>query len=339
MISFGNVILSHGLMLAPMAGVTDRSMRRICAENGAEYAVSEMVSSKALVYEQKSRPGAPAKTAELCIISSEETVPVAVQIFGSEPEYMADAAYLISRGEYRSFTGALPAAIDINMGCPVRKVAGYGEGSALMKDPDKIHDIVAACVKSSVLPVTVKIRAGWDMNSINAPECALAAESAGAAAVCVHARTREMMYTPGILHDVIGNVKATVKIPVFGNGDVTSVEAALQMKRESGCDGIAIARAAMGNPWLFAQIADALDGKEIRKPSLQECMQTAIRQLRLTVLDKGEKRGVAETKYALSHYVKGLRGATSARNAIMTAGNLAALEEILMAFGRGEYSD
>ncbi len=329
MISIGKFTLPHGLMLAPMAGVTDRSMRRVCAECGAEYAVTEMVSAKALVYEQASHASAPAKTAELCVISDSESIPVAVQIFGSEPEFMAEAARLISTGTYRAFSGFKAAAVDINMGCPVKKVVGNGEGSALMKNPDKIYDIVSAVSRSSVLPVTVKIRAGWDSESINAPECARAAESGGAKAVCVHARTREMFYTPGIIPDIIGKVKASVGIPVFGNGDVTSPEDAMKMIRESGCDGIAIARGAIGNPWLFAQIAAALDGKSVPQPSSEEIVGKAIEQLRLSVADKGEKRGVAEVKYTFSHYVKGMRGATDARNAIMTAASSAELEKVI----------
>ena len=319
MIKIGNFTLPHGLMLAPMAGVTDRSMRYVCSLFGAEYAVTEMVSAKALVYEQNSRPSAPAKTASLCVISEDESIPVAVQLFGSEPEFIAAAAELVSTCSYRGFSGKVPAAIDINMGCPVKKVAGNGEGSALMKDPGKIFDIVSACVKKTALPVTVKLRAGWDDNHLNARECAVAAEKGGAAAVCVHARTREQFYRPGIMPEIIGEVKSAVGIPVFGNGDVTTAGAALKMLNETGCDGIAVARGAIGNPMLFGSIARAMDGKPEEPPSPEEILRTALLQLDMSVADKGERRGLAECKFTLSHYVTGLRGAACARERIMSA--------------------
>ncbi|MCQ2427550.1 MAG: tRNA dihydrouridine synthase DusB [Clostridia bacterium] len=331
-VSFGGISLKHGLMLAPMAGVTDKSMRTVCGLCGNEYSVTEMVSAKALVFEQNSREHAPAKTADLCIISEDEPTPVAVQLFGSEPEFIAEAARLISFGAYRAFRGRRADAVDINMGCPVKKVVSCGEGSALMKDPEKIFRIVSAASKASVLPVTVKIRAGWDSESINAPECAKAAEEAGAAAVCVHARTREQFYTPGIITDVIGNVKAAVKIPVFGNGDIVSASDALIMKRETGCDGIAVARGAIGNPWIFSEIASAFENVRTPDITFRTRLETALLQLRLTVADKGEKRGVSEVKYAISYYVKGLRGAASAREKIMRAASSSEIEAVLTDF-------
>jgi len=341
-VSFGKVSLAHGLMLAPMAGITDRSMRTICGMFGNEYSVSEMVSAKALVYEQASREHAPAKTADLCVIAEDEPTPCAVQLFGSEPEFIAEAARLISTGSYRAFRGRKTDAIDINMGCPVKKVVSCGEGSALMKDPEKIFAIVSAAVAASSVPVTVKIRAGWDKDSINAPECAKAAEAAGADAVCVHARTREQFYSPGIDPDVIGKVVASVGIPVFGNGDITSAYDAVRMKRETGCAGLAIARGAIGNPWLFREIADALDsGIMPEKPqkggaspviTKEERLNAALTQLRLTVADKGEKRGTAEVKYSISLYVKGLRGAAYARERIMSAVRSSEIENALTDF-------
>lgn len=312
--SFRNV----EVMLAPMAGVTDRSMRQICGEHGAQYAVTEMVSAKALVYEQLGHPSAPVKTADLCRIAP--GIPTAVQIFGSEPEHMAEAARLISNGTYRGFSGVRPAAIDINMGCPVKKVVSCGEGSALMKDPEKIYDIVSAVVRASSLPVTVKLRAGWDSEHINAPECAAAAESAGASALCIHARTRMQFYSPGIDLSVIGNVKSRVGIAVFGNGDVNCAADAEKMRRETGCDGIAVARAAMGNPWIFDSILASFHGKDpLPSPTPEELADAALRQLRLTVADKGERRGVAEVKVTLSRYVRGIRGASQARAEMMEA--------------------
>lgn len=230
-----------------MAGVSDRAFRLICAENGAEYAVTEMVSAKALVYEQRGRAGTPIRTAPLCRV--DDGIPTAVQLFGAEPEFMREAARLISTGEYRGFCGRLPAAIDINMGCPVRKVTSNGEGSSLMRDPEKAAAVTAAAVEGADgrMPVTVKIRAGWDSAHINAPEVARAVEAAGAAALCVHARTREQLYAPGIAPDVIARVKEAVTVPVFGNGDITTADDAMNMKKATGCDGVGIARGAIGD--------------------------------------------------------------------------------------------
>ncbi len=321
--------LRHGLLLAPMAGATDRTMRRISAEYGCEYAVTEMVSAKAIVYEQDSRPSAPIRTAQLCNIE-EGAIPTAVQIFGSEPDFMAEAARLISNSEYRGFEGARPDAIDINMGCPVHKIVGSGDGSALMKDPELIHRIVEATVKASSLPVTVKIRAGWSKDSKNAVECALAAESAGAVAICVHGRTRDQFYSPGVDLSVIGQVKAAVKVPVIGNGDLFTASDAAKMKRETGCDGFALARGAMGNPWLFTEIAAMLEGKEFTPPAREEVMAVAQRHLHMAIRHKGERRGLAEAKVVVSHYFKGIRGATKARFDFMNSMTAADAEAALI---------
>lgn len=325
----GNIELTHGLMLAPMAGVTDRTMRRICSEFGCEYAVTEMVSAKAIVFEQEARASIPVKTAPLCNIE-EGSIPTAVQIFGSEPEFMAEAARLISRGEYRGFEGARPVAIDINMGCPVRKVVQSGDGCALMKDPERIRDITAAVVKASVLPVTVKLRAGWSRDDKNAVICALAAESAGAVAVCIHGRTRDQFYSPGVDLETIGNVKAALKIPVIGNGDIFCAEHAERMRSITGCDGLAIARGAMGNPWIFSQITASLEGRGYGYPPREEVMRTALRHLESAINDKGEKRGIAEAKVVVSHYFRGIRGATRARFDFMNSMTAADAESALI---------
>ena len=332
--TIGNTTVPHGLMLAPMAGITDRTMRLICSENGAEYAVTEMVSAKALVYEQLSRPSAPVRTADLCVISGGEA-PASVQIFGSEPEFLAEAAKLISTCSYRGFRGVKPAAVDINMGCPVKKVAGNGEGSALMKDPEKIFRIVEAVSAASALPVTVKIRAGWDSDSINAAQCASAAEKGGAAAVCVHARTRTQFYRPGIMTEVIGQVKAAVGIPVFGNGDITAPGDAVSMMRSTGCDGVAVARGAVGNPFIFRRIAAAIDGRDDIPPSDEEILRTALRQLDLTVADKGEHRGLCEVRFSLAAYLSGRRGASSARDRLMTSDSYTEVRALLTDFFGG----
>lgn len=330
-VSFGNISLRLGLMLSPMAGVTDSAMRILCSRNGAEYAVTEMVSAKALVYEQNSRSSAPAKTAELCRISPDENIPTAVQLFGSDPAFIAEAARLISTASYRSFTGRRADAIDINMGCPVKKVVSCGEGSALMSDPDLIMRIVEATVRASSLPVTVKLRAGRDISHINAPECAAAAEAGGASAVCVHARTASQFYAPGIMMSVIGEVKNRVSVPVFGNGDIRSPSDALIMLRETGCDGVAVGRGSIGNPWIFGDIASAIEKGTLpdRERTPEELLETALALLRMSVAEKGEKRGVAESKYSLSHFVKGLRGASEARARIMSASSSAEIAEAL----------
>ncbi len=328
--------LKHGLLLAPMAGVTDRTMRRISADFGCEYAVSEMVSAKALVYEQDARPSAPKRTAILCNIE-EGAIPTAVQIFGSEPDFMAEAARLISSSSYRGFEGARPDSIDINMGCPVHKIVSSGDGSALMKDPELIYCIVEASVKASSLPVTVKIRAGWSRDSKNAVECALAAQSGGASAICVHGRTRDQFYSPGVDLDIIGQVKSAVNIPVIGNGDLFKASDVEKMKRVTGCDGFALARGAMGNPWLFTETAAMLDGREFTPPSREEVMKIAQKHLHMAIEHKGERRGLAEAKVVVSHYFKGIRGATRARFDFMNSMTAAEAEDALItAFTRSE---
>lgn len=320
-IKIGTADLRHGLFLAPMAGVSDRTFRLLCREWGAEYLVSEMVSAKALCYEQKGKrkESATLGTAPLAAITEGEA-PMAVQIFGSEPSFMAEAARLLQSGEYRGCTSAVPpVAIDINMGCPVRKVTGNGEGSALMKNPKLIGQIVSEVVRATSLPVTVKIRAGWDASSVNAPEVAKIAEQAGASLVCVHARTREQLYTPGIDLGVIEAVKRAVGIPVIGNGDVNSAESAIRMMKETGCDGVMIGRGAMGNPWIFRQIAVALEGKSYEAPSLPERMETAKSHLDGMIAHKGARVGLAEAKKHMAWYVAGVHGAAAARSAIMNA--------------------
>ncbi|MBQ9783392.1 MAG: tRNA-dihydrouridine synthase family protein, partial [Clostridia bacterium] len=246
----GSVHLRNGLLLAPMAGVTDRTFRLLCRRFGADYTVSEMVSAKALCYEQKSKrkESLLAGSAPLAAITKAEA-PMAVQLFGSEPEFMAEAARMLEANSYRGCVSEIPpVAIDINMGCPVRKITGNGEGSALMKNPRLAGQITEAVCRAVKLPVTVKIRAGWDQNSINAPELAKLLEQAGAAMICVHARTREQLYAPGIDPEIIRQVKEAVGIPVVGNGDVQSAEDAIRMMRDTGCDGVMIGRGAMGNP-------------------------------------------------------------------------------------------
>ena len=331
-VQIGNTLLSHGLMLAPMAGVTDRTFRLICRELGAEYTVSEMVSAKALCYEQraKRKEFASSVTAVLAATTKEES-PMAVQLFGCEPDFMAEAAAMIETGSYRGcISTAPPVAIDINMGCPVRKITGNGEGSALMKNPDLAAQIVRAVSDAVSLPVTVQIRAGWDRDSINAPELAKRLEQAGAAVICVHARTREQLYTPGIDLGVIEQVKKSVSIPVIGNGDVVSAQTAKQMLEQTGCDGLMIGRGAMGNPWIFSEIGAMLKGCDYEKPTVSQRFDMARRHLFEMLREKGDRVGLSEAKKHLAWYIVGLNGAASARGRLMTAKSAEEVDQILL---------
>lgn len=321
--------LRHGLMLAPMAGVTDYAFRTVCRGQGAEYTVSEMISAKALVYEQRARHARANGSAPLAAIRPGECHH-ALQLFGSEPDFMAEAARLLESGEYLgAMAGEKPAAIDINMGCPVPKVAGNGEGSALMRDPARAAAIVRAVADAVRLPVTVKIRSGWDENSINAPEFARAMADAGAAAICIHARTRKQMYAPSADYNVIAAVKRAVDVPVIGNGDIASARDMLRMAEISGCDGYMIGRGAQGNPWLFAELTAALEGRDWTPPTAAERMATAAEHLRLLCTDKGEAVAVREARKHMSWYIHGLPGAAAARAAIMRAESMDEMTAIL----------
>ena len=331
-IKLGNVILKHGLMLAPMAGFTDYSFRKICKEQGAEYTVSEMVSAKALCYEQMSKKTtlSDSKTAPLAAVSPEEN-PMAVQLFGSEPEFVAEAAAMIESRSYRSCVSkASPVAIDINMGCPMHKIVGNGEGSALMKDPSLAAKIVEATVKAlKSTPVTVKIRAGWDNDSKNAAQMAKMLEAAGASLICVHARTREQMYNPGIDIDIISAVKKAVSIPVIGNGDICTAADAVNMFEVTECDGIMIGRGALGNPWIFREISAHLDDEEYVQPSINEKIDTCLRHIDLMVENKGEYTSSAEIKKHAALYIKGVRSAASVRDRIMKTSSTDELKNII----------
>lgn len=333
MLKIGNTELKHGIMLAPMAGATDHAFRTVCRSFGAEYLVSEMVCAKALCYEQKikkSITASPSKTAPLAAIREGE-LPMAVQIFGSEPSFMAEAAKMIAENSYRGTTSLFtPTAIDINMGCPVPKVVSNGEGSALLKNPDLASEIVEAVVKAVDIPVTVKIRIGWDKNSINAVEMAKRLEAAGAALVCVHGRTREQQYAPYADWTQIAAVKKAVNIPVIGNGDIFTPDDALKMINETECDGIMIGRGALGNPWIFENTVNLFEGRPTREISQNEVIDTALSHLRLMIEDKGERAGVAESRKHLGWYMKGLRGAAELRNRINTAATLEELTELLL---------
>ena len=333
-VTFGPITLPHGLALAPLAGVSDRAFRRVCRACGADFTVSEMVSAKALCYEQRKKdPKVRSVSGQLASVMADE-LPMAVQIFGSEPDFMAEAARMIEANEYIGCVSEVPpSAIDINMGCPVRKVTGNGEGSALLKNPKLIGEIVTAVVKAVKLPVTVKIRAGWDKDSINAPEVAKIIEASGAAMLTVHARTREQMYEPGVDRSVITAVKQAVSIPVLGNGDIYTAADALSMMAETGCDGVMIARGAMGNPWIFSEIRAALEGGDFTLPPASERFEVALAQVREMISEKGERVGVAEAKKHLSWYCHGMEGAAAARSRLMQAVSYDELAAILREMG------
>ncbi|MBE6592630.1 MAG: tRNA dihydrouridine synthase DusB [Ruminococcaceae bacterium] len=320
-LTIGKTNLKHGLMLAPMAGVTDKTFRRICKAHGAEYTVSEMVSAKALCYEQRSKKkdNPSSQSSALAAVFCED-LPMGVQIFGHEPEFMAEAARMLASGEYNGCrSDTVPTAIDINMGCPVRKVTANGEGSALMKTPKLAAEIARAVCKAVDIPVTVKIRAGWDAQSVNALEVAKYLEDAGASMICVHARTRNQFYMPGIDLDVIARVKEALSVAVVGNGDIYTVSDAKKMLEYTGCDGIMIGRGATGNPWIFEELTADFEGREFVAPSYEERIALAKLQLKIMIAERGERAGFAEGKKHMAWYINGMRSSAAARNEIMCA--------------------
>ncbi len=319
MIRIGNIELDHGLMLAPMAGFSDHAMRKICHGYGCEYAVTEMVSAKAVVFGDK-------KTARLARIMADEG-PVALQIFGSEPSVMAEAAGILS---FPMLDGVAPAAIDINMGCPVPKIFNNGEGSSLMKKPALIYDIVRAVSQTIDIPCTVKMRLGVDPSNITLRECAIAAEEAGAQLLTVHGRTRVEMYAGKARFEEIENVKKDLHIPVIANGDITSSHEAIAVLRQTGADGIAIGRGAVGNPFVFAEIVAALEGRDYIAPSLDERIATALEQLSLAIEEKGETAAVLEARKQIALYFRSFRGAAELRAEINRA---TTLDDVKSAFG------
>lgn len=333
-VTIKHITLNHGLALAPLAGVSDRAFRRVCRACGAEMTVSEMVSAKALCYEQRQKGSKTRSVSgQLASVMADE-LPMAVQIFGCEPDFMAEAARMLEANDYVGCISEVPPSIiDINMGCPVRKVTGNGEGSALLKNPKLAGEIIRAVVGAVSLPVTVKIRAGWDAESINAAEVAKIAEDAGASMICVHARTREQMYEPGVDRSVIAAVKQAVSVPVLGNGDIYTAADALSMMDETGCDGVMIARGAMGNPWVFSEIRAALEGKTFTMPTAAERFEVALTQVREMIGEKGERIGVAEAKKHLSWYCHGMEGAAAARARLMQAASYDELAAILREMG------
>lgn len=305
-----NVEIKGYAALAPMAGVADRAFRELCRDFGAAYVVTEMVSSKGVSYNN-------AKSTELMEISDKER-PAGIQIFGNEPETMAEAA--LTAMQFK------PEIIDINMGCPAPKVSGNGCGSALMKNPKLCGDIVKAVSRAVSVPVTVKIRKGWDENSVNAVEVAQICEANGASAVTIHGRTRAQQYQPYADWNIIKEVKRSVKIPVIGNGDITSAEDAQRMYEETGCDLVMIGRAALGNPWLFMQIYSWFESeRQIPPPTKTERLYVMLRHIKTLCEYKGEEHGMREARKHVGWYLKGFKGAASFRNA---AGKLTTFKEL-----------
>lgn len=310
----GNVEVKNNVILAPMAGVTDLPFRLLCKEQGCGMLYSEMISAKAILYNNKN-------TEELLRVTPLEN-PIAVQLFGSDPKIMAEIAKII---EERSFD-----TIDINMGCPVPKVVNNGEGSALMKNPRLVGQIVSEMVKAVKKPITVKIRKGFNSQLINAPEIAHVIEESGGAAVAVHGRTREEYYSGTADWDIIRQVKERVSIPVIGNGDIFSAEDAIKMIETTGCDGIMVGRGARGNPWIFKRISHYMEtGEILNKPSHEEVREMILRHAKLLIECKGEFTGVREMRKHFAWYTAGYPHSAVLRNEVNLIESYSELEEMV----------
>ena len=310
----GNVEIKNNVILAPMAGVTDLPFRLLCKEQGCGMLYSEMISAKAILYNNKN-------TEELLKVTSDEN-PIAVQLFGADPKIMAEIAKII---EERSFD-----TIDVNMGCPVPKVVNNGEGSALMKNPKLVGEIISAMTKAVKKPITVKIRKGFNDQLINAPEIAHIIQESGGAAVAVHGRTREEYYSGTADWDIIRQVKARVSIPVIGNGDIFCVEDAVKMIQATGCDGIMVGRGARGNPWIFNRINHYMEtGEILNKPSLEESKEMILRHARLLIEYKGEFTGIREMRKHFGWYTSGYPHSAALRNEANLIESYSELEEIV----------
>lgn len=313
-LQIGDVTLKNNLILAPMAGVTDLPFRLLCKEQGAGLLCMEMVSAKAIYFRNRN-------TENLLEIDDRER-PVSLQLFGSDPDIISEMAKKI---EDRPFS-----ILDINMGCPVPKIAGNGEGSALMKNPRLVEEIVTKTARAVKKPVTVKIRKGFDEEHVNAVEIARIAEASGAAAVAVHGRTREQYYHGKADWDIIRQVKEAVKIPVIGNGDVDSPEAAEAMLQETGCDGIMIGRGAQGNPWIFRQILYWMEtGEKMGRPSREEVKEMILRHAALLVACKGEYTGIREMRKHVAWYTAGFPNSAKLRARTNEVTSLQELEELI----------
>ncbi len=313
-IKIGNVVLDNNVVLAPMAGVTDLPFRLLCKEQGAGLICTEMVSAKAISFHNKN-------TVALLETAPQER-PVSLQLFGSDPDIISEMAAYI---EERPFD-----ILDINMGCPVPKVAGNGEGSALMKNPKLVEEIISKTVRAIKKPVTIKIRKGFSPDCVNAVEIARIAEASGASAIAVHGRTREQYYSGRADWDIIRQVKEAVSIPVIGNGDVDSPQSAGKMLEETGCDAVMIGRAARGNPWLFRQICAYLEtGVLLPKPEKEEVKAMMLRHARMQIEYKGDYTGMREMRKHISWYTAGYPNSAKLRGAVNAVETYEQLETLL----------
>ena len=317
----GNIRIEKTACLAPMASVADAAYRIMCKRFGAAYLISEMISSKGLVYGDK-------KTAKLCTVLPEER-PCALQLFGEDPEFMGKASAMLSDFE--------PDIIDINMGCPVPKIVSNGSGSALMKDPDRAAAIAAAVVENAKCPVTVKIRSGWDKDSINAPELAKMLEQAGVSAIAVHARTKTQMYSSLADREIIRQVKESVSIPVIGNGDIKTPQECKDMYEQTGCDLVMIGRGSYGRPWVFEQVKRYFEtGELLPEPDNRKKAEIMLSHGRLLCELKGEEQGIKEMRKNVAWYVKGMANSAKIRgrtDKLFTLRDLEAVAEEIICQG------
>lgn len=319
-VEIGGVSIKGVTVLAPLAGVTDRAFRTLCREKGASVAVTEMVSAKGLADGSE-------RSSEYLDFDEREH-PISVQVFGSEPHVMAEGARVIAERN--------PDFIDVNCGCPVKKIVNRNAGAALMKDPSHLSDVIDAMVRAVDVPITLKIRSGWDENE-NASEVARAAEDAGASAIAVHARSRSDKFAGHADWDVITRVKSSVDIPVIGNGDVRDPDSASQMVSETGCDLVMIGRWAIGNPWIFGQVERYLsDGFRVPDPTVRDRVEMAIEHLRLSIAAKGPRKGVYELRRSLAAYIKRIPGARDIRARLMTEDDPNKVADLLASLGEIE---
>lgn len=316
-LQIGKITIDGNVVLGPMAGVTDLPFRMLCKEQGADLIYTEMVSAKGIYYNNKNT--------EVLLEVEEKERPVALQLFGGDPYIMSEMA---KRIEHRNFD-----ILDINMGCPVPKVVNNQEGSALMRKPKLVEEIVSAITKAIKKPVTVKIRKGFGSEEANAPEIAKAAEAGGASAIAVHGRTREQYYSGAADWGIIGQVKEVVGIPVIGNGDIFTPQDAQRMLKETGCDGIMLARGVRGNPWLFAQVKAYLrDGTILEKPTLEEMVDTIIRHSEMQMAFKGEYLGIREMRKHIAWYTNGYPNSAKLRGRVSEIDTLENLKKLMMEF-------